>query len=220
MDDNQKLKDVNEVLTFLSEKFPQCFTLKGKAKPLKIGIFKEIAEKTEDEPKVSRTQLRQALRRYTASWRYLECVKEGEHRINLEGEQCEKVEAEHAEHAAKALKESKERYEQRKKENAAKRNEKKSYKNSASKTGTVPPKGAKSKKRENAPAKVQKKTVKPQVELSKLDESLMKVGTKVHVKLGKSPMKGTITEVAKDDIHVQLDTGMVVKTRAESLFTA
>jgi ProP effector len=39
----------------------------------------------------------------------------------------------------------------------------------------------------------------------------------VTVKIGKSPMPATITDVNKDGIQVQLDTGMVVKVQLENL---
>ena len=32
-----------EVIAHLVEKFPACFTLEGAVKPLKIGIFQELA---------------------------------------------------------------------------------------------------------------------------------------------------------------------------------
>ena len=57
-------------------------------------------------------------------------------------------------------------------------------------------------------------------DLSPLTEQLNKPGTPVLVKLGQSPMPGVIQEVAKDTIHVQLDSGMVVKTTFEKIFLA
>ena len=47
--------------------------------------------------------------------------------------------------------------------------------------------------------------------------SLMCYSTFVTVKIGKSPMPATITDVSKDGIQVQLDTGMVVKVQLENL---
>ena len=52
---------------------------------------------------------------------------------------------------------------------------------------------------------------------AKLSESDLQAGTRVTVKLGKAPMPAVITEVAKDGIHVQLDTGMVVKVNSDAL---
>ncbi|MEI8642342.1 RNA chaperone ProQ [Pseudoalteromonas sp. Hal099] len=74
METTNKLKDINEVLEFLYQEFPQCFKQKDGIKPLKVGIFKDIAERIEGSEKVSKTQVRQALRKYTSNWRYLEAV--------------------------------------------------------------------------------------------------------------------------------------------------
>ena len=32
-----------EIIAALSEKFPLCFSIEGQAKPLKVGIFQDIA---------------------------------------------------------------------------------------------------------------------------------------------------------------------------------
>ena len=42
------------------EKFPLCFIAEGEAKPLKIGLFQDLAEALKDDEHVSKTQLRQA----------------------------------------------------------------------------------------------------------------------------------------------------------------
>ena len=102
METTNKLKDTNEVLDFLFSEFPNCFKQKEGIKPLKVGIFKDIAERIEGSDKVSKTQVRQALRKYTSNWRYLEAVTKNEFRVDLDGNQAEKVEQEHVEHAEKA----------------------------------------------------------------------------------------------------------------------
>ena len=99
METTNKLKDINEVLEFLYQEFPNCFKQKEGIKPLKVGIFKDIAERIEGSEKVSKTQVRQALRKYTSHWRYLEAVVNNEYRVDLDGNQAEKVEQEHVEHA-------------------------------------------------------------------------------------------------------------------------
>jgi len=45
-------------------------------------------------------------------------------------------------------------------------------------------------------------------------------GAKVLVKLGASPMPATVIEVVKQDVVVQLASGMVVKTHSGSLYQA
>ena len=74
MDSTNKLKDIKEVLNYLFTEFPACFKEKDGIKPLKVGIFKDIAERIENDERVSKTQVRQALRKYTSNWRYLESV--------------------------------------------------------------------------------------------------------------------------------------------------
>mgnify|MGYP006196981215 CR=1 FL=1 len=102
-----KPHNVKEIVALLSEQFPLCFTLSGEAKPLKVGIFQDLVERLKDNPLLSKTQLRQALRVYTSSWRYLDAVKAGVARIDLEGVAGDLVDEQQAEHAAKTLSESK-----------------------------------------------------------------------------------------------------------------
>ncbi len=62
MENTEKLKNSKEVIAYVAECFPKCFTLEGEAKPLKIGIFQDLAERLNEDEKVSKTQLRAALR--------------------------------------------------------------------------------------------------------------------------------------------------------------
>lgn len=103
----EKLKNSKEVIAYIAECFPKCFTLEGEAKPLKIGIFQDLAERLNEDEKVSKTQLRAALRQYTSSWRYLHGVKPGAVRVDLDGNPCGELEEEHVEHAKATLAESK-----------------------------------------------------------------------------------------------------------------
>ncbi|MFT5164161.1 MAG: ProP effector [Alteromonadaceae bacterium] len=227
---SEKLTGVKEVIAFLAERFPNCFTAEGEAKPLKIGIFKELAERVGDDELVSRTQLRQALRRYTSSWRYLKCVSKGGLRIDLDGVEGAALETDHISHAVKALDESKARFEKSRKT----LKDKKSYKKSQNETGDNSTKQARldtSKPRadkklgKTAQATADKakrgdikKAVK--VELLPLTTEKRQPGTAVLVKFGNSPVPGTIKDVTKGDVHVQLNSGMVIKTKAENLFLA
>ena len=54
METTNKLKDINEVLDFLYQEFPKCFKQKDGIQPLKVGIFKDIAERIEGSEKVSK----------------------------------------------------------------------------------------------------------------------------------------------------------------------
>ena len=46
------------------------------------------------------------------------------------------------------------------------------------------------------------------------------VGARLLLKLGQNPMPATVLEVSKDDVTVQLGSGMVIKTRQDSLYLA
>ncbi|WP_105168436.1 RNA chaperone ProQ [Pseudoalteromonas sp. T1lg23B] len=214
METTNKLKDINEVLDFLYSEFPQCFKQKDGIKPLKVGIFKDIAERIEGSDKVSKTQVRQALRKYTSNWRYLEAVTKHEFRIDLDGKDAEKVEQEHIEHAQKALEESRAKMAKRKKPQRPRQDgDTKSYK----KKGPAHPRsGDKNAKVNKKPAPQQAKRSSGKVEPLPANE--VKVNNKVKVKLGQALVNATITEVNKDEVHVELVTGMQVKTKADSLY--
>lgn len=107
---------LKEVIAYLCEKFPNCFIAEGEAKPLKIGLFQELAAALEGDEKVSKTSLRQALRNYTMSWRYLHACRDGAVRVGLNGEEAGVVDTQQAEHAAQTLAEAKAAYAQRRAE--------------------------------------------------------------------------------------------------------
>lgn len=205
-----------EIIAYLAEKFPACFSVEGAAKPLKVGIFQDLAEKLAEDEKVSKTRLRQALRHYTSSWRYLKSIKAGSFRIDLEGNNAEEIDKAQAEYAANTLKESQEKFANKKQQDNA---DKKSYKNnksSAKPSGDNKPSQNKKFKSVKTPAK---KPSKPAVPLKPVESATIKVSQKVKVQIGKAPMNATITEIAGDDVSVQLDSGMVVKTHIQNIFT-
>ncbi len=43
MENQPKLNSSKEVIAFLAERFPQCFSAEGEARPLKIGSFFRIS---------------------------------------------------------------------------------------------------------------------------------------------------------------------------------
>ncbi|MCG3725695.1 RNA chaperone ProQ [Vibrio cincinnatiensis] len=202
MENTEKLKNSKEVIAYIAECFPKCFTLEGEAKPLKIGIFQDLAERLNEDPKVSKTQLRAALRQYTSSWRYLHGVKAGAVRIDLDGNACGELEEQHVEHAQAALAESKARVDARRKEQAKKVREETKAK----------PKAKKPQAR-RAQASAPKAEKKP-VETRALQADELSVGKQVNVNMGKGNMAATIVEINKEDVRVQLGNGlqMVVKT--------
>ena len=99
MESTEKFANSKEVIAFLAETFPNCFSTEGEARPLKIGIFQDLAARLENEERVSKTLLRSTLRHYTNSWRYLHSIKEGAYRVDLDGNQDAQIEQEHADHA-------------------------------------------------------------------------------------------------------------------------
>jgi ProP effector len=210
MDEQQKLVNSKEVLAFLASEFPKCFSLLSEAKPLKIGIFHDLSERLKDDLRISKRLLRMSLRHYTSSWKYLASVKEGANRVDLDGVEGDPIEKEHSDHAALQLKESKAKAAEKRQELKKEAQDKKSVKAKAK----VPGKNVPSER------KPPERKAKPPVQRIKVRELLdddVKVGVLVSVKVGSSPMPATITEVAKDGIQVQLNSGMTVKVQRAQL---
>lgn len=194
----QKLTNNKEIIAYLAEKFPLCFILEGEAKPLKIGLFQDLAEALKDDERVSKTQLRHALRQYTSNWRYLHGCREGAERVDLYGNPAGVLDAEHVAHAAEQLAEAKAKFaEKRKAELAAKKAQQK--------------RPARRPNNQKAPRK-------PKVELSAVDFSTLSKGSAVKVKVGDHAKKGTVVEVLKDSARVELENGLVMSITADRLF--
>lgn len=216
MDNPEKFSDTKQVIQFLSDTFPECFSNEGDAKPLKIGIFQDLAEVLKEEERLSKTLLRSSLRHYTNSWRYLYAIKEGADRVNLDGSADAKVEKDHEEHAQLQLKESKQKVAERKKQEQNQRQNqkpgngvKKNYKNKTNQDGKPGRDKAKlSSKKSPRPV-----AGRPE----KLTDADLVPGTKVTVKIGKAPMPASILEIAKDGIQVILDSGMQLKVQQDNL---
>ncbi|MEN8617214.1 RNA chaperone ProQ [Shewanella baltica] len=207
MESTEKLTDTNAILAYLYETFPLCFIAEGETKPLKIGLFQDLAERLADDSKVSKTQLRVALRRYTSSWRYLKCVKAGAQRVNLDGEPCGELEQEHIDHAQAMLKESQDKAKAKRAALAPKSAAKKAPKKVAV------PQRAKTER----PAKPAPKAASPVVNYVQAQLTDLTKKQRVNVKLGMTPVAGVITDINKEDIHVQLDSGLTIKVRAEHI---
>ncbi|MEZ9330067.1 RNA chaperone ProQ [Vibrio breoganii] len=207
MENTEKLKTSKEVIAYIAECFPKCFTLEGEAKPLKIGIFQDLAERLSEDSKVSKTQLRAALRQYTSSWRYLHGVKAGAIRVDLDGNDCGVLEQEHVDHAQQALAESKARVAARRKEQADKAREEQKAKRAQAKKAAP---ARKPKPRAEQPKQAP-------VETRALNNDEIAVGNNVNVNMGKGNMAATIVEVNKDDVRVQLNNGLQMVVKAEHL---
>lgn len=195
----QKFTNNKEIIAYLAEKFPLCFILEGEAKPLKIGLFQDLAETLKDNEKVSKTQLRHALRQYTSNWRYLHGCREGAVRVDLYGEPAGVIEVEHAQHAAQQLAEAKAKFaEKRKAEFAAKK--------------------AQQKRQPRRPNNQKNAQRKPKLALSAVDFAALSEGASVRVKAGDRTQKATVVEVLKDSARVQLENGLVMSVTADRLF--
>ena len=209
-----KRTTTKEIIAYLVERFPACFSLEGPAKPLKVGIFQDLAQALEGDENVSKTRLRQALRHYTSSWRYLKSVKAGAFRIDIEGKEVAEIDQEQADYASKTLKESQEKFGNKiNKDKPAK----KPYKgNKADERSSAKSKDKSKFKAVKATKRAQSKDL---AKLKPVESNSVSVGNRVKVQLGNAPIDATITEVAGDDISVQLNSGMVVKTQIKNIFT-
>ncbi|QSX35728.1 RNA chaperone ProQ [Shewanella sedimentimangrovi] len=225
MESTEKLTDTNAILAYLYETFPLCFIAEGEAKPLKIGLFQDLAERLADDSKVSKTQLRVALRRYTSSWRYLKCIKEGAVRVDLDGNPCGELEQEHIDHAQATLKESQEKAKAKRAERApkAEATDKPARKPQAKRPrqerpGQDRPRQDRPRQERAAKPSQAETKAKPAVDVSNLVQAKLadlKPKQRVNVKLGMSPVAGTVVDINKEDVHVQLDSGLTVKVRAD-----
>jgi len=197
MSEIQKLTNNKEIIAYLAEKFPLCFSLEGEAKPLKIGLFQDLAEALADDERVSKTQLRHALRQYTANWRYLHGVKAGAMRVDLQGNAAGEVEAEHAEHAAQTLKEAKAKVAE-KRALARAENQKEMKK-------------LKPTRKPNAPRK-------PKTTLMPITLDKLSLQQQIRVKAGDRAQKATVVEILKDAVRVELENGLTIQVTPDRLF--
>jgi len=228
METEIKRISTKDIISYLTEKFPECFSVKGQVKPLKVGIFQDLSEKLTNDETVSKTRLRQALRHYTSSWRYLKAIKLGTYRVDIDGNNVAKIDEDQANYASKTLKESQEKF--GKNSTTTKKvpdgGTKKAYKahkstDSTSKTSTTIPAET---KRDSAKYKAVKSTkgkvIKKELPaLKPVELATITVGCNVKVQLGKLPMNAIITEITGNDISVQLDSGMTIKTQMQNIYS-
>ncbi|MFZ4832901.1 RNA chaperone ProQ [Rouxiella sp. Mn2063] len=227
MENQPKLNSSKEVIAFLAERFPLCFSAEGEARPLKIGIFQDLVERVQSEENLSKTQLRSALRLYTSSWRYLYGVKVGAQRVDLDGNACGELEEQHVEHARKQLEEAKARVQAQRAEQQAKRRE--ANGENAEPRRPRPAARKPAPRRENAPAAVAgQENRKPRPprpprearqprQVPVTDISALQIGQEIKVRAGQSAMDATVLEIAKDGVRVQLSSGLAMIVRAEHL---
>jgi len=221
-----KRLSTKEIIAHLAAKFPDCFSTVGVAKALKVGIFQDLAEKLIDDETVSKTRLRQALRHYTSSWRYLKSVKLGNFRVDIDGNDVAEIDQDQADYASKTLKESQDKFGNKNKhDKAAKKPYKGTKLNKSDNSSEVKSSAHSQAKKDSKQAKFKtvqstnRSKTKVEVKLVPVETNAVVVGKSVKVKLGNSPMDAIITEVAGKDVSVQLNSGMVVKTQIKNIFT-
>jgi len=226
MENQPKLNSSKEVIAFLSERFPQCFSAEGEARPLKIGIFQDLVERVEGEMSLSKTQLRSALRLYTSSWRYLYGIKAGAIRVDLDGNDCGALDEQHVEHARKQLEEAKARVQAQRAEQQAKKREAAAaagVSEDAPRRERKPrpaprrKEGGEPKARADKPAAKPQRAPKEERHTPVSDLSVLTVGQNLKVKAGNNAMDATVLEITKDGVRVQLTSGMSMIVRAEHL---
>ncbi|STT59347.1 proQ: influences osmotic activation of compatible solute ProP [Klebsiella pneumoniae] len=207
MENQPKLNSSKEVIAFLAERFPQCFSAEGEARPLKIGIFQDLVERVGGEMNLSKTQLRAALRLYTSSWRYLYGVKAGAIRVDLDGNPCGELEEQHIAHARQQLEEAKARVQAQRAAQQAKKRE-------AAAAAGQQDEGV---RRERKPRPVAAKAPREERLTPVSDVSVLTVGQALKVKAGNNAMDATVLEITKDGVRVQLTSGMSMIVRTEHL---
>ncbi|MFI8418188.1 RNA chaperone ProQ [Serratia sp. NPDC078593] len=234
MENQPKLNSSKEVIAFLAERFPLCFSAEGEARPLKIGIFQDLVERVQGEENLSKTQLRSALRLYTSSWRYLYGVKVGAQRVDLDGNPCGELEQQHVDHARQQLEEAKARVQaQRAEQNAKKREaagesasaEPRRPRPAAKKPAARREGGAATENRKPRPQSRPQQARQPRAAKEEnqprpvpvTDISALQIGQEIKVRAGKSAMDATVLEIAKDGVRVQLSSGLAMIVRAEHL---
>jgi protein proQ homolog len=201
MTEVQKLTNNKEIIAYLAEKFPLCFSLEGEAKPLKIGLFQDLSEALKDDERVSKTQLRHALRQYTSNWRYLHGCKVGAVRVDLQGNPAGELEQEHADHAAQQLAEAKALVAQKRAaEKAAK------------------PATEKKRPARRTPKQGEKTARKPKLALTSVNMAELQEGQLVKVKVGDRAQNAKVLEFSNESARVELDNGLVVNVTADRLF--
>ncbi|AIN47227.1 RNA chaperone ProQ [Candidatus Palibaumannia cicadellinicola] len=205
MEHPYKLNNHKKVIAFLSERFPLCFTSVGQARPLKIGIFKDLVEWVQSQKTLSKTQLRSALRLYTSSWRYLYGIKHGVQRVDLNGNPCGELEAQHIEYARKQLEEAKARISQYRTVQKAKNHEQE-------KVSMPQPQDS---RYTQTAQKINQVAIFLPIPIRNI--TTLTIGQEIQIKVGQSLMIATVREITKEGVRIQLSSGIYLIVRTEHL---
>jgi len=97
-----KRETFKKTLTWLCERFPQCFNLSS-PKPLKKHIEVDIFSHLPKDGSLSRRSIRIVIAFYVKQSAYQRSILENTHRFNLEGFAIEEIESSHKEYAKTVL---------------------------------------------------------------------------------------------------------------------
>jgi ProP effector len=220
METQPKLNNSKTIIAFLAEHFPKCFCAEGEARPLKIGIFQDLAARIPEDACISKTQLRAALRLYTSSWRYLHGIKAGVNRVDLDGNACGVLDEQHVEHARTQLEEAKARVQAQRARQRAEKSSNKPATKQPRKSSDGPQKSRPDMKPARSTVSSKEKAAKsaPAATSAAItDVKELKAGQKIKVKAGQNAIEATVLEIVKDGVRVQLESGLAMLVRKEHL---
>lgn len=121
MENQPKLNSSKEVIAFLAERFPLCFSAEGEARPLKIGIFQDLVERVQGKRISAKRNC--VLPCACTPQAGVTCTASKLARsASTDGNPCGELEQQHVDHARQQLEEAKARVQaQRAEQNAKKR---------------------------------------------------------------------------------------------------
>lgn len=237
----EKAERIKELITYLNTKFPKCFILEGEVRPYKVHILQDVWDSfTEEElQKFSKTAIRRALRYYTHRNEYLNAIKVGAVRCDLEGNDAGVIvesEVEYAKNQIVELEEQrKKKIEESKAQKAKASFKRKPFNRNNAADGDKPqgegkfnrfskpgfkkfnngerkPYQGQRRSFNNAPSQDKPAPTASAKAFTVIPQAELKVGMDVRVVLGARTVKAVIRELNKDCASVELGgMGMIAK---------
>ncbi len=188
-----KKHTVKDILAFLNQKFPKCFSLDNdKVKPVKLGIIEDIVVALGDEvgsdKSFSKTTIRHGIKAYVNSWAYITSCKPGAKRVDLDGVEGDVLTEEHLAYAQERLEILK----------------KKAKELHLNKRPVVKGKS------------VGKKLALPA--LVPADINTLNVEDTVYVQMNNHRVRANVTKIEKDHIYARFRTGLVTKVKFADVY--
>lgn len=90
----EKHDAIRKTFSWLYKKFPQVFNRNAPI-PLKIGIEQDLFTYIDQNPQLSKRKIRTALKIYTRSLKYQQCILDNQERFNLAGEASGPIDEKH-----------------------------------------------------------------------------------------------------------------------------